>query len=67
MTNTDANALIHQLGQEFFLIRLSVLALGPDLPLAQETTKKNYDTLTQSIERAMHSLQALAQSTTQSS
>lgn len=62
MTNTDTNLLIHQLGQEFFLIRLSVLALGPDLPLDQESTKKNYDTLAQSIEKAMHSLQALAHS-----
>lgn len=60
MTNADANVLIHQLGQEFFLIRLSVLSLRPDLPLDQESTKKNYDTLAESIERAMHSLQALA-------
>ena len=67
MSNSDANALIHQLGQEFFLIRLSVLALGPDLPLDQESTKNNYDTLSQSIERAMHSLQALSHSTTKPS
>lgn len=67
MSHTDASALIHQLGQEFFLIRLSFLALGPDLPLDQELTKKNYDTLAQSIERAMHSLQALAHSNTKPS
>lgn len=60
MTNTDTGALIHQLGQDFFLIRLSFLALGPDLPMDQETIKKNYDTLNESIEKAMHSLQALA-------
>jgi hypothetical protein len=60
MSDTEAKVLIHQLGQEFFLIRLSILALGPDLPLDQENTKKNYETLTQSIDRAMHSLQALA-------
>lgn len=60
MTHADANTLIHQLGQEFFIIRLSLLALSPDLPLDQEITKKNYDNLTESIEKAMHSLQALA-------
>jgi hypothetical protein len=60
VTNDEANVLIHQLGQDFFLIRLSVLALSPDLPLDQLSTKKNYDNLSESIERATHSLQALA-------
>jgi hypothetical protein len=59
MNDKASNVLIHQLGQELFLMRLSGSALGSDLSLDQERVKKNYDTLTQSIERATQSLQAL--------
>ena len=60
MTDTAANVLIHQLGQELFLIRLSISALKTDLPVEEESIKKNFNTLEQSVERATQSLQALA-------
>ena len=67
MNDNASNVLIHQLGQELFLMRLSISALGPDLPLEQEHTKKNFDTLAQSIDRATQSLQALVHLSTNSS
>ena len=60
MTNTTSNALIHQLGQELFLMRLTVSALKADLRLEKGSVNNNFNTLAQSLERATQSLQSLA-------
>jgi hypothetical protein len=64
MTDESCNVLIHELGQELFLMRLNVSAMTSDLALEQEHTIKSLELLAQSIERATHCLQALVQITT---
>ncbi len=60
MTDNTSNALIHQLGQELFLMRLTVSALKADLSVEKESINKNFNTLSQSLDRATQSLQSLA-------